>query len=131
MKSLTDGTGEMNKKLGKASPQVKAGIQTVDSGAGKISKGAKTLAKGTGTLDSGIVTLFDGTKTLKNGVIKLNKDGISKITDIFGNDTKEIIDAVEEILNNGKSYQSFSGMNKNMTGSVKFVFKTAEIKADK
>ena len=89
------------------------------------------MAKGTGTLDSGIVTLFDGTKTLKNGVIKLNKDGISKITDIFGNDTKEIIDAVEEILNNGKSYQSFSGMNKNMTGSVKFVFKTAEIKADK
>lgn len=131
MKSLTDGTGKMNKKLGKASPQVKAGIQTVDSGAGKISKGAKTLAKGTGTLGSGIVTLFDGTKTLKNGVIKLNKDGISKITDIFGNDTKEIIDAVEEILNNGKSYQSFSGMNKNMTGSVKFVFKTAEIKADK
>ncbi len=131
MKSLTDGTAEMNKKLGKASPQVKAGIQTVDTGAGKISGGAKTLAKGTGTLDSGIVTLFDGTKTLKNGVIKLNRDGISKITDIFGNDTKDIIDAVEEILNHGKSYQSFSGMNENMTGSVKFIFKTAEIKEDK
>ncbi|MCI8956505.1 MAG: hypothetical protein HFG29_05860 [Eubacterium sp.] len=131
MKSLTDGTREMNKKLGKASPQVKAGIRTVDSGAGKISEGAKTLAKGTGTLGSGIANLFDGTKTLKNGVIKLNKDGISKIADIFGNDTKDVIDAVEEILNNGKSYQSFSGINENMTGSVKFVFKTAEIKADK
>lgn len=131
MKSLADGTKKMRKELGKASPQVKDGIKTVDSGAGKISAGAKSLAKGTDSLGSGIVTLFDGTKTLKDGVIQLNEEGISKITDIFGDDAKDAIDSIEDILNRGKDYKSFTGINENMTGSVKFIFKTAEIKADK
>lgn len=131
MKTLVSGTKEMSKELGKASPQVKAGIKSVDSGAGQISDGAKTLVEGTGTLGSGIVTLFDGTKTLKDGVVKLNKDGISKITSIFGDDAKDAIDSIEDILNSGKEYKSFTGINENMTGSVKFIFKTDEIKADK
>lgn len=131
MKNLADGTNEMSKKLGTASPQVKNGIKTVDEGAGEISDGAKTLAKGTGTLDTGIVTLFNGTKTLKNGVVKLNQDGISKITGIFGDDAKEVVNVVEDILNNGKEYKSFTGISENMTGSVKFIFKTEEIKSDK
>lgn len=131
MKSLSDGTKKMNQEIGKASMQVKDGIKTVDSGAGQISDGAGTLSDGTDTLCSGIVTLFDGTKTLKDGVIQLNKDGISKITGIFGEDAKNAVDSIEDILNNGKNYKSFTGINENMTGSVKFIFKTAEIKADK
>ena len=131
MKSLTDGTKQMKSKLGDASPKLLDGIKTVKDGSGQISNGASTLASGSKTLGDGIITLADGTKTLKDGAIKLNKDGISKITDIFGKDAKDAINKIEDTLNAGKDYKSFSGINEGMDGSVKFIFKTAEIKADK
>ncbi len=131
MKTLNDGTKEMNSKLGDASSKVKDGIGTVNSGAGQISDGAKTLADGTKTLGNGVVSLFDGTVSLKDGVIKLNKDGISKITDIFGKDAKNAVNDIEDILNNGKDYKSFTGIDENMNGEVKFIFRTSEIKSDK
>lgn len=125
------GTGELKSKIGAASPQIKSGIGTVNSGASQISDGAKTLAAGTKTLDNGIVTLANGTKDLKDGTIKLNKEGISKITEIFGEDTKDAVNKIEDVLNAGKKYNSFSGINSDMSGDVKFIFKTAEIKSEK
>lgn len=128
---LKSGTGELKSKIGAASPQIKSGIGTVNSGASQISDGAKTLAAGTKTLDNGIVTLVNGTKDLKDGTIKLNKEGISKITEIFGEDTKDAVNKIEDVLNAGKKYNSFSGINSDMSGDVKFIFKTAEIKSEK
>lgn len=129
--NLKSGTGELKSKIGAASPQIKSGIGTVNSGASQISDGAKTLAAGTKTLDNGIVTLANGTKDLKDGTIKLNKEGISKITEIFGEDTKDAVNKIEDVLNAGKKYNSFSGINSDMSGDVKFIFKTAEIKSEK
>ena len=128
---LKSGTGELKSKIGAASPQIKSGIGTVNSGAAQISDGAKTLAAGTKTLDNGIITLANGTKDLKDGTIKLNKEGISKITEIFGEDTKDAVNKIEDVLNAGKKYNSFSGINSDMSGDVKFIFKTAEIKSEK
>ena len=128
---VKSGTGELKSKIGAASPQIKSGIGTVNSGASQISDGAKTLAAGTKTLDNGIVTLANGTKDLKDGTIKLNKEGISKITEIFGEDTKDAVNKIEDVLNAGKKYNSFSGINSDMSGDVKFIFKTAEIKSEK
>ena len=128
---LKSGTGELKSKIGAASPQIKSGIGTVNSGASQISDGAKTLAAGTKILDNGIVTLANGTKDLKDGTIKLNKEGISKITEIFGEDTKDAVNKIEDVLNAGKKYNSFSGINSDMSGDVKFIFKTAEIKSEK
>ena len=128
---LKSGTGELKSKIGAASPQIKSGIGTVNSGASQIRDGAKTLAAGTKTLDNGIVTLANGTKDLKDGTIKLNKEGISKITEIFGEDTKDAVNKIEDVLNAGKKYNSFSGINSDMSGDVKFIFKTAEIKSEK
>ena len=128
---LKSGTGELKSKIGAASPQIKSGIGTVNSGASQISDGAKTLAAGTKTPDNGIVTLANGTKDLKDGTIKLNKEGISKITEIFGEDTKDAVNKIEDVLNAGKKYNSFSGINSDMSGDVKFIFKTAEIKSEK
>ena len=131
MKQLSEGTGELKSKIGAASPQIKTGINTINSGAVQISGGAKTLSGGAASLNNGIVTLADGTKKLKNGALKLNNEGISKITGIFGEDTKNALDRIEDILNAGKNYKSFTGINNRMSGEVKFIFKTAEIKAEK
>lgn len=131
MKKLASGTNQLNSKLGDASPKVKKGISKINSGAKQLNEGAGTLAKGTLTLDNGLLSLVDGTKELKSGAIKLNNEGISKITEIFGNDAKEAKNVIEDMLNAGKGYQSFSGIQENMSGDVKFIFRTEEIKSDK
>ena len=86
---------------------------------------------GTTELKDGIVTLADGTKELKDGTIKLNDEGISKITKTFKEDAPDAIDKIQETLNNGKKYNSFSGIDKNMSGNVKFILKVQEISNDK
>ena len=131
MKTLSEGAGTLSKKIGDASPKIKAGIGTIDTAASQISDGAKTLAGGTTELKDGIVTLADGTKELKDGTIKLNDEGISKITKIFNEDAPDAIDKIQETLNNGKKYNSFSGIDKNMSGNVKFILKVQEISNDK
>ena len=73
----------------------------------------------------------DGTKELKDGTIKLNDEGISKITKTFKEDAPDAIDKIQETLNNGKKYNSFSGIDKNMSGNVKFILKVQEISNDK
>ena len=131
MKTLSEGAGTLSKKIGDASPKIKAGIGTIDTAASQISDGAKTLASGTTELTDGIVTLADGTKELKDGTIKLNDEGISKITKTFKEDAPDAIDKIQETLNNGKKYNSFSGIDKNMSGNVKFILKVQEISNDK
>ena len=131
MKTLSEGAGTLSKKIGDASPKIKAGIGTIDTAASQISDGAKTLASGTTELKDGIVTLADGTKELKDGTIKLNDEGISKITKTFKEDAPDAIDKIQETLNNGKKYNSFSGIDKNMSGNVKFILKVQEISNDK
>jgi putative membrane protein len=130
MKQLSTGASTLNTKLGDASPQIQSGISKIDTAAKKISEGAKTLSSGTTELDNGIVTLADGTKELEDGAIKLNEEGIQKITEIFGKDAQDAVDKIEDTLNAGKEYKSFSGINKDMSGEVKFIFKTEEIKAE-
>lgn len=129
-KKLNDGANTLSTKLGDASPQIKSGVSKINDAAKAISEGAGTLSSGTSTLNDGIITLADGTKELKDGAIKLNNEGISKITDIFGKDAKDAVDTIEDTLNVGKNYKSFSGISDDMSGEVKFIFKTEEIKKD-
>lgn len=65
--------------------------------------------------------------TLKDGIITLNDDGISKITDLLGDDADEVIDTLKGIVSVGQDYQSFGGKTDDMSGSVKFIYKTAEL----
>ncbi len=129
--SLSKGAGTLSDKVGAASTKIKSGIGTIDTAASKISEGAKTLFEGTNELQEGIVSLASGSKELRDGTIKLNNEGIKKITDLFKNDVPEVIEKVQDILNSGKEYNTFSGKDKNMSGSVKFIFKVSEISTEK
>ena len=43
MKTLSEGAGTLSKKIGDASPKIKAGIGTIDTAASQISDGEKHL----------------------------------------------------------------------------------------
>lgn len=129
--SLSKGAGTLSTKVGAASTKIKSGIGTIDTAVSKISEGAKTLFKGTKELQDGIVTLASGTKELRDGTIKLNDEGIKKITDLFKTYAPEAIEKIQDILNSGKDYDTFSGKDEQMSGSVKFIFKVSEISNEK
>lgn len=125
--TLYGGTSKLYKQLKKLSPQVLSGITKLDNGASQIAVGTVKLKKGAGALDSGMLTLADGTDTLKDGVVKLNEEGISKITALAGVKLDNAIDVIQDMLNAGNKYKSFGGIKKGMSGNVKFIFKTTEI----
>lgn len=130
---ISIGTGTLwagAKTLKSGTSQLAEGSKALADGTGKLSDGAGTLTDGTSKLADGAYILSEGTKQLEDGAIKLNKEGISKITEIFGKDAEDAIDVIEDLLNSGKEYKSFSGIGKDMSGSVKFIYKTEEIKSE-
>lgn len=144
-KALNDGAG-----------QLKSGIDTLNSGAGELADGAATLkdgtqrlVEGTGTLNDGADSLTDGIAALRDGVITLDEgvgtldegtlelmdgmfefdeEGISKLTDLFGDNVQDAVDRLKAVADAGKDYNTFTGVPEGVKGSVKFIIKTAAVK---
>ncbi len=119
-KTLASQVGLGSKKLLTASEKLKNAMETAYSGSDKLSNGIVPFC-------NGIDTLSNGTKQLKDGATKLNEKGIKKITTIFGDKAPEMINGIQDSLDAGAAYKSFSGISKDMDGQVKFIYKTAEI----
>lgn len=118
--SLAEGLGQ----LSAASEQLKAGTK-------ELSKGSSEMATGTSLLNEGAKKLLQGTEELNNGINKFNIEGLDKFKiglSAGAKDLEEIILVKDELLKLSKNYGTFSGLGENMTGSVKFIMKTDEIK---
>ena len=59
---------------------------------------------------------------------KYNEEGISKLTNAVNVDITDIVDSLKAVVKAGEEYDSFTGISKDMTGSLKFVIKTESIK---
>ncbi len=121
---LYSGVKVMTVELGSASPQLVTGSSKLKSAMEKVYAGSNKLSNGMIPFCNGIDTLGDGTDKLASGAAKLNNEGIKKITSILGGKT---IDDVQDLLDAGSSYNSFSGITKDREGQVKFIYKTPEI----
>ena len=100
--------------------------QANDSGLVELGKGAADLAQQGGALADGAGSLARGVKKLRDGVGDLNEDGIQKLSD----DTSGMrvsLSRRNAVVGLGEEYQSFSGLQQGMTGTVRFVIDTAEI----
>ncbi|MBR4754897.1 MAG: hypothetical protein IK054_06925, partial [Lachnospiraceae bacterium] len=65
---------------------------------------------------------------LSDGLKKFRDEGISKITELVDGELGTAADRLGATVDAAKSYSSFSGLGKNMSGSTKFIYKTEEIK---
>lgn len=113
---------------------LQTGISKAYEGSEKLSLGAVSLKEGTNALKQSGNTLMNGTdelntgaQTLKAGMQLFHETGIQKLVQVFNNDIKQLIGNVNETLEAGKAYQSFSGLSDDMKGSVKFIIKTAAV----
>ncbi len=112
-----------------------AGVKDAADGGAKINAGAKQLKDGTAELKSGVSQLVpgveklsDGSKQLADGIKELNDKGISKLTGLAGDDLQNLVDRVKATVDVSKNYKSFAGIADGADGSVKFIYKTDEVK---
>ncbi|MBO4396285.1 MAG: hypothetical protein J5819_08065 [Eubacterium sp.] len=111
------------KKLGGGMTQLTEGAEKLESASNDVVKGADSLNKGTGKL-------FDGTKKLSDGFSKFRKKAVDKLLDFYQSDIRDLVDSLEETIDQGKEYKSFSGIDAGMDGEVKFIIETEAVKAD-
>ena len=122
--TLATGAGDLLDGVGK----LKDGARDLADGTDDLKDGTIKLRDGATELSDGVGELVDGTGKLRDGVIKLNDEGISKITDLIGNDIEGYYDRIKAVKDFSKEYTTFSGSCANTEGTVKFIYKTDAVK---
>lgn len=140
MSDLKSGADKVNEGAG----SLKTGADKLDSGTADLYDGAVQLDDGASDLYDGTVQLLDGTGSLDDGAQELldglnkyNKEGIQKLTELFGDNVQDVLDRLQAVTEAGDDYNSFSGAlpvqsgdDKNGGNAVKFIYRTDSIKAD-
>lgn len=118
--ALSTGTQALAAKM----PELVNGVNALKDGAGK-------LQSGTGAIVDGVGTLGEGAHELADGIVTFNEEGISKIVHAYNGDIEPLLDRVQKVIDGGEAYQNYSGIADGVNGSVKFIYKTDAIKAEK
>lgn len=118
-----------SKKLLQGASQLASGAQQVNNGASQLASGAAKLNKGSQTLVNGIGSLASGANTLSSGMNKFNSEGIQKLTGALNEqELKDMANRMEAIVQASKRSDMIGGMQDNMTGESRMIFKTMEVK---
>ncbi|MCR5154537.1 MAG: hypothetical protein K6B75_06795 [Lachnospiraceae bacterium] len=96
------------------------GLKNYTAGVSAAAAGAENLSAGTAALSAGSEQLLEGTKTYTDGVNLLCNTVDEKLT--------SLITKIKELKEAAGSYTNYSGIDDSMTGKVRFVYKTSEIK---
>lgn len=115
--------------------QLAQGTDTYMKAVGQVSQGASALADGSAQLNdasaglySGLTELHDGAAALRDGVQEFSKKAGKELDDDFGDGLQNVVRRLKAVQQAGKAYQTFTGLADGMTGNVKFIVETAEIK---
>lgn len=121
--ALKSGTGELKSGTG----QLVTGTNTLNDGARELKKGINTLKDGVVTLDDGAADLDEGALELLEGMFEFDEEGISKLTELFGDDVQDVVDRLKAVSDAGENYNTFTSIPEGMDGSVKFIIKTEAV----
>lgn len=116
--ALKDGANTLYSSIG----SLTSGAMAVYNGSGVLMDGMFTLKNGVSEFSNGAGKLENGSKELKEGMEKFKKEGIDKIANAYDNDIKKLIDRIKNLTEISRGYNSFSGIENNMDGKVKFIY---------
>ena len=71
--------------------------------------------------------ISSGALELRDGCVKLNEEGVRKLSDLYKTDIKSIDRRVSLLKDAAKSYKTFSGTANPDKTRVKFIYKTDSI----
>ncbi|WP_294787695.1 hypothetical protein [uncultured Eubacterium sp.] len=123
IQTLNNGATALNNN----SAALKSGVNTLNSKGSELNAGIAALDSNSETLNDGAAKLNDGAKMLSDGMIQFDEDGIQKLSEAYHGDVEELLDRVNQVLEAGENYHTFSGLKEDMSGSVKFVIRTDAI----
>ena len=106
---------------------LKTGMDSLGNGANSLNTGIQVIHEKMPELTAGITALRDGSSVLKDGLNKLMDEGIQKITDLAEEDLADLTARLSACVEAGNNYNTFSGKNSSVIGTVKFVYKTDSI----
>lgn len=138
--ALQAGITQLNDKagsLGSGATQLKDGIAQLASGSATLvanndalKSGAAAVCDATSQLSDGVGTLQDGAHQLSDGMVEFNETGIEKVVNSYNGDIKPLVERMQAVIDAGADYQTFTQISDGVNGSVKFIYKTAAVKAD-
>ena len=121
--TAADGASALNSGV----DELKKGSAQLKDGASALYDGILQMKNGSPALVDGVSKLKDGSMQLSSGLKEFNEKGIEKITSLV-DDAKVVIERLKATVEVSKRYRNFSGISSEMSGQVKFIYKTDEIK---
>ena len=106
---------------------LKSGTQALSDGSASLRGGLLTIQENMPALTEGIEKLRDGSEELAEGIAKLDEEGIRKLETFYDTDVKGLLDRMEALSVLAKSYDNYSGLADGMSGSVRFIYRSAAI----
>lgn len=137
--------GSYNTSLLSGAEKLKGSSSTLAAGAGTLQSGTNQLASGLNTLGSqmsagaaklsansnalreGVSSLSEGAKKLADGMDQFDKEGTSKLKSTVEDEFGDVLDRLKALTSDDCTYNTFSGKDSKMDGSVKFVIETEAI----
>ena len=137
--------GSYNTSLLSGAEKLKGSSSTLAAGAGTLQSGTNQLASGLNTLGSqmsagaaklsansnalreGASSLSEGAKKLADGMDQFDKEGTSKLKSTLEDEFGDVLDRLKALTSDDCTYNTFSGKDSKMDGSVKFVIETEAI----
>ena len=137
--------GSYNTSLLSGAEKLKGSSSTLAAGAGTLQSGTNQLASGLNTLGSqmsagaaklsansnalreGASSLSEGAKKLADGMDQFDKEGTSKLKSTVEDELGDVLDRLKALTSDDCTYNTFSGKDSKMDGSVKFVIETEAI----
>ena len=137
--------GSYNTSLLSGAEKLKGSSSTLAAGAGTLQSGTNQLASGLNTLGSqmsagaaklsansnalreGASSLSEGAKKLADGMDQFDKEGTSKLKSTVEDEFGDVLDRLKALTSDDCTYNTFSGKDSKMDGSVKFVIEKEAI----
>lgn len=137
--------GSYNTSLLSGAEKLKGSSSTLAAGAGTLQSGTNQLVSGLNTLGSqmsagaaklsansnalreGASSLSEGAKKLADGMDQFDKEGTSKLKSTVEDEFGDVLDRLKALTSDDCTYNTFSGKDSKMDGSVKFVIETEAI----
>ena len=137
--------GSYNTSLLSGAEKLKGSSSTLAAGAGTLQSGTNQLASGLNTLGSqmsagaaklsansnalreGASSLSEGAKKLADGMDQFDKEGTSKLKSTVEDEFGDVLDRLKALTSDDCTYNTCSGKDSKMDGSVKFVIETEAI----
>ena len=82
-------------------------------------------------MTNGVKQLRDGALTLSDGLKQFNEQGVQKLVDAVDGDLGSLLTRVKATVDVSIDYRSFSGLSDDMSGQVKFIYRTDAIEIEK